>query len=113
MNHLTRLHTVVPALLAPTHPYIPFGLIDIYGAARLSLIINWIATGGFEPEVKGVEGVNEKGDVEPVIRPRGSLLQELFGLMVVVFGGETFLCELASVCREGSQYGLWEKEGVV
>jgi len=103
MDALTRLHAFVPALLAPTHAYLPFGLIDIYGAARLSLIINWIATGGFEPEEKVVaEGkgvvVDEKGR-EAVVktkvkRNRGSLLQELFGLMVVVFGGETFLCEL-------------------
>lgn len=64
----------VPALLAPLHPYAPVGLLDVFGAARLSMGVNWVAS-----DTKG--------------KPRASFLQEALGILVVVFGGETFLCE--------------------
>jgi hypothetical protein len=62
----------VPALLAPLHPYAPVGALDVFGAARLSMGVNWVAS-----DTKG--------------RPRASYLQEALGMLIVVFGGETFL----------------------
>lgn len=62
----------VPSLLAPMHPYAPVGVLDLFGAARLSMGVNWIAS-----DTKGL--------------PRASFLQEALGMLVVVFGGETFL----------------------
>ncbi|BEI92579.1 uncharacterized protein CcaverHIS019_0502070 [Cutaneotrichosporon cavernicola] len=62
----------VPALLAPLHPYAPVGALDIFGAARLSMGINWVAS-----DTKG--------------RSRATFLQEALGMLVIVFGGETFL----------------------
>lgn len=64
----------VPTLLAPLHPYAPVGLIDVFGAARLSMGVNWVAS-----DTKG--------------KPRASFLQEALGILIVVFGGETFLGE--------------------
>lgn len=87
---LAQLNGYLPPFTAPTHPLLPFGALDLFGAARLSMVINWIASGAFDPPAP----VNEKRKKGP--KARASILQELFGLMVVVFGGETFLCELHS-----------------
>jgi len=84
---LAQLNGYLPRFLAPTHAWLPFGALDLLGAARLSMVINWIASGAFDPPPPA----NEKRKKGP--KPRASILQELFGLMVVLFGGETFLCE--------------------
>ena len=93
MTSIAALHGYITPLLVPTHPYVPFGLIDLYGASRLSVVIDWIASGVFDPPAltdnDGQKGKKKKG--KSVVKPRASLLQEVFGLMVVVFGGETFL----------------------
>jgi hypothetical protein len=78
---LKALRTHAPRLTTPLHTLIPFPIIDVFGAMRLSSVVNWMATGAFDPP--SANGVK---------KARASLLQELFGLMVVVFGGETFLC---------------------
>lgn len=90
ISTLQSLHGYIPGLLTPTHPYIPFGLIDLYGASRLSCVIEWIASGVFDPP--SPSSTTEKKGAKAV-KPRATLLQELFGLMVVLFGGETFLGE--------------------
>ncbi|ODO08691.1 hypothetical protein L198_00424 [Cryptococcus wingfieldii CBS 7118] len=86
-------HATLQPLLAPVHPlYCPFPLIDLYGAMRLSSVVNWIASGAFGPPAsppKGAKGKRGKGQVAKRARP--SALQEVAGIMVVVFGGETFL----------------------
>lgn len=65
----------LPALLTPVHGlFCPIGVLDVYGAIRLSVAVNWIAS-----DTKG--------------KPRASALQELFGIMVVLYGGETFIGE--------------------
>ena len=82
----------LPTLLTPIHPNFPFAPLDVIGAMRLSSIVNWIAGGAFD-EPDEVE-VNEKGKkVSQVVKPRvrATLLRELTGLMIVVFGPETFL----------------------
>lgn len=95
MTTLQRLYGYVPAVLAPTHPYLPYGLLDLYGAHRLSCVIDWIASGVFDPPASEDQ---EKG-AHNTKKERATLLQELFGLMVVVFGGETFLGKLALPAR--------------
>ena len=88
---LSSLSAHVPSLTSPLHHHLPIPLIDVYGAMRLSSIVNWMASGAFDPPGH-TSGPRAKHEV----KPRASLLQELFGLMVVVFGGETFLCGLSS-----------------
>ena len=84
-------------LTSPVHPSFPFPLIDIFGAMRLSSVVNWMAGGALDPP-----SVN-KGSGK---RSRPSLLQELFALMVIVFGGETFLCmSLFSIVLCGAHPG--------
>lgn len=96
---LTALHSYVPPLLAPTHPMIPYGPLDLFGASRLSMVVNWIASGAFDPPPANEVGATyaEKKKLRKKAnaagKKRATLLQELFGLMVVIFGGETFLCE--------------------
>jgi hypothetical protein len=99
MPGLSHIHTYLPHLLAPTHPYLPFGLIDLFGAARLSLIIDWIASGVFDPPAPEheVRSKTKKKKIATKTRSRATLLQELFGLMVVLFGGETFLCAFTGI----------------
>ncbi|ORY30360.1 hypothetical protein BCR39DRAFT_587910 [Naematelia encephala] len=75
---ISSTRSFLPYLTTPVHPWIPFGLIDVFGFYRLPGVINWIASGVFDPN-------HPKGQ-------RSTLLQELFGLCVVLFGGETFLC---------------------
>ncbi|KAK6903645.1 hypothetical protein L486_03216 [Kwoniella mangroviensis CBS 10435] len=84
MTSLNSLHDTLSPLLSPLHPSFPFAPIDIIGAMRLSSVINWIATGVFDPQPtgKGKKGIKKE---------RASIWQELAGLMIVVFGGETFL----------------------
>lgn len=104
MSYLTSIHDVlVPALLSPIHPYLPFGPIDIIGAMRLSSVVDWMARGIFDPppplaqESSEAVKLLEKGDSRSALRllerrkERAGALQECFGILVVVFGGETFL----------------------
>lgn len=82
----------LPTLLSPIHPNFPFAPLDVVGAMRLSSVVNWVAGGASEPAV--VVEVNEKG--KTVTRPvkpkaRATLARELAGLMIIVFGPETFL----------------------
>lgn len=71
---LAPLFGYVPPLLAPVHWLCPVGILDIYSAHRLSVVVNWIAS-----DTKG--------------KARASALQEVVGILVVLFGGETFLGE--------------------
>ncbi|WVW78383.1 hypothetical protein I302_100337 [Kwoniella bestiolae CBS 10118] len=84
MTSLNSLHDALSPLLSPVHPSFPFAPIDVVGAMRLSSVINWIATGVFDPQPVGKGKKGTKKD-------RASIWQELAGLMIVVFGGETFL----------------------
>jgi hypothetical protein len=92
----TYLSPYVPylsPLLEPIHPNFPFAPIDIFGAMRLSSVVNWMASGAFDPPA--VVELNEKGKKVAVKeRKRPPLLRELMGLMIVVFGPETFLSML-------------------
>ena len=78
---LIVLRDSLSSLTTPLHPSFPFSLIDIFGAMRISSIVNWVATSALHPPSTKVGS-----------KARPSLLQELFGLMVVILGGETFLC---------------------
>ena len=90
---LRESYTYLPPLLAPGHPFFPFGLVDVVGAMRLSMIVNWIASGAFDPPSDNSKSSQKKGKgARKPKKARAPLLQELAGLMVVVFGGETFLC---------------------
>jgi len=91
-TYLTPYIPYLSPLLEPIHPNFPFAPIDLFGAMRLSSVVNWMASGAFDPPAT-VE-VNEKGKkVASVIkaRKRPPLLRELMGLLIVVFGPETFL----------------------
>ena len=87
MSTWTGLKLHIPRVTQPLHAAFPFPLIDIFGAMRLSSVVNWIATGALDPPAS-----------KRVNQTRASLLQEMLGLMVVVFGGETFLCMLIVYC---------------
>lgn len=96
MASLSQLSAYVPPLLTPMHPALPFPILDLFGAMRLSSVVNWFATGAFDaPPAKAVEN-GEKGTPSKRVRApqrrRATLLQECFGILVIVFGGETFLC---------------------
>ncbi|WWC59550.1 uncharacterized protein I303_102106 [Kwoniella dejecticola CBS 10117] len=90
MASLTALHNRLSPILSPAHPSFPFAPIDIIGAMRLSSVINWIATGAFDPP-STPSSKNKKGSSVVTKKARASIWQELAGLMIVVFGGETFL----------------------
>lgn len=72
------------------HPaWLPFPILDILGAIRLSVFIDQI--------VRQENGITRAdGNVEEE-RKRPSFLQEAFGISVLVFGGETFLGGLGSI----------------
>jgi len=76
IEYLAPAYGVVPALIAPRWPS-PLGVLDLYGAHRLSVVVNWIATDNGKRSAKA----------------RASALQEVVGILIVLFGGETFLCE--------------------
>lgn len=91
-TYITPYVPYLSPLLEPIHPNFPFAPIDVFGAMRLSSVVNWMASGAFDPPAETL--VNEKG--KKVIsavkeRRRPPLLRELTGLMIVVFGPETFL----------------------
>lgn len=92
-TQLSHFHSYVPFVLQPTHKYVPFAALDLFGAVRLSSVVNWIATGVFDPAPAAENGSasGEKGKKAKTKKERASLLQECFGILVVVFGGETFL----------------------
>jgi len=81
MAALSTVQTQITRLTTPLHPIFPFPLIDLFGAMRLSSVVDWMASGAMDPPT-----------AKPAKKARPSLLQELFGIMVIVFGGETFLC---------------------
>ncbi|WVF69730.1 hypothetical protein IAT40_004509 [Kwoniella sp. CBS 6097] len=87
---LTTLHTQLRPLFAPIHPAFPFPPIDLIGAMRLSSVVEWMATGVFDPPAPSTPSKGKKGG-NSTKKERASIWQELVGLMVVVFGGETFL----------------------
>ena len=98
MSNLAAYHAYVPSLLAPVHQYLPYGVIDIFGAMRLSMIVNWFASGAFDPPAPDGESekpatVKRKPGKKVKKSARASLLQEHVGIAVIVFGGETFLCK--------------------
>jgi hypothetical protein len=91
-TYVTPYIGYLPTLLTPIHPNFPFAPLDVIGAMRLSSVVNWIAGGVFEPAV--VVEVDKKGKtVTRAVKPRvrATLVRELTGLMIVVFGPETFL----------------------
>lgn len=91
-TYVTPYVDYLPTLLTPIHPNFPFAPLDVIGAMRISSVVNWIAGGAFEPAV--VVEVNKKGKtVTRAVKPktRATLARELTGLMIVVFGPETFL----------------------
>jgi hypothetical protein len=73
---LAPAYAYIPPLLAPRWPFL-VGVLDLYSAHRLSVVVNWIATENGQNRAK-----------------RATALQEIMGILVVLFGGETFLCEL-------------------
>jgi hypothetical protein len=89
-EQLAPAYGYVPALLAPRWPS-PVGVLDVYSAHRLSVAVNWMAT----ENGKRTDG------------RRASALQEVVGILVVLFGGETFLCELR---REGVVSGRVQRD---
>ncbi|ORX33909.1 hypothetical protein BD324DRAFT_637685 [Kockovaella imperatae] len=104
MASLARYHAFIPRILAPVHPLLPFGALDLFGSLRLSMVVNWAASGAFDqqPVPMQVNGdVHEKSNgvsskkSKKTCRARAGLLQELLGISVIVFGGETFLCALS------------------
>jgi hypothetical protein len=92
--YLTPLHTAI-------HPRIPFAPLDIYGAIRLSQVIEWIATGVLSPsdDPNQPPAKSETKRVGKGKPQRAGVLQECMGLLVVLFGGETFLCECSACLR--------------
>nr|ODN93718.1 hypothetical protein L204_04902 [Cryptococcus depauperatus CBS 7855] len=85
------IQTTLQPILTPVHSSFPFPLIDVYVAMRLSLIADWMARGVFDPPslVVGVKEKHKSKDRNG--KRRAGVLQEVVGIMVVVFGGETFL----------------------
>lgn len=63
------------------HPtLLPFPILDVLGAMRLSMVVDQISRAA----------ASTAGPGRPN-RVRSTGLQEAFGILVVVFGGETFL----------------------
>lgn len=104
MSPLLRVSDTTNALLRPiSSRYLPYGPLDVYGALRLSQIVIWIASGAFDApvnaQVESGEKIKRKKKKKVTTATRASpgtervVLRELFGLMIVVFGGETFLGE--------------------
>lgn len=90
--YLTPLHTAI-------HPRIPFAPLDIYGAIRLSQVVEWVATGVLSPSAES-DQPSAKSETKRVGKgkpQRAGVLQECMGLLVVLFGGETFLCKSLAV----------------
>ncbi|WVQ98124.1 hypothetical protein IAU59_005246 [Kwoniella sp. CBS 9459] len=87
---LSLLNSQLRPLFTPIHPAFPFPPIDLIGAMRLSSVVEWMATGVFDPPAPTTPVKGKKGG-KGVNAARASIWQELLGLMVVVFGGETFL----------------------
>ncbi|KIR68776.1 hypothetical protein I314_01201 [Cryptococcus bacillisporus CA1873] len=91
---ISSLQAALQPVLTPIHPrYLPFPLVDLYGAMRLSSVANWMATGAFDPPSPATNksGKGKKGKAMGAKKERATVLQEVFGILVVVFGGETFL----------------------
>lgn len=69
------------------HPdYFPFAWLDVLGAVRLSIFVDQ-----FSRQRNGVK-TNELGAGK-----RGTWLQECCGMLVLMFGGETLLCECSPI----------------
>ena len=95
MAALDTVGTLVTPLLQPVHPYFPIAALDLFGAMRLSSVVDWFARGVFDPPTPAPVANGEKvPTAQPISkRPRPSLLQEIVGILIIVFGPETFLCE--------------------
>lgn len=91
---ISSLQAALQQVLTPIHlRYFPFPLLDLYGAMRLSSVVNWMASGVFDPPSPSSNRA-EKGKKDKALgvnKERATALQEVFGILVVVFGGETFL----------------------
>lgn len=74
---VASLYGYVPHLVTPMHTFCPVGPFDIFGAMRLSMGVNFMALGAAKD--RGLK--------------RSSLLQECLGIAVLLYGGETFVCE--------------------
>ncbi|WVQ83305.1 hypothetical protein IAT38_005444 [Cryptococcus sp. DSM 104549] len=84
-------NSYLPTLLTPVHPtLLPYALIDVFGAMRLSSVVDWMARGVFDPPSPATPK-GKKGAKIAVVKERASVLQECIGILIVVFGGETFL----------------------
>ncbi|RXK36296.1 hypothetical protein M231_06432 [Tremella mesenterica] len=89
MSILNTLDSYVRSLAQPIHPYFPIAPLDIFGAMRLSSVVDWYARGVFDDHLNDGEKTIQSSKRKQ--NSRASLLQELTGIMVIVFGGETFL----------------------
>lgn len=96
-NHLVSTIRDTQLYLFQTIPhsiYLPFPILDLLGAIRLSIFVDqYVRSKSKIPDDKVDEGGR-----------RPTFLQEAFGIAVLVFGGETFLGEpcrkLVGRCRE-------------
>jgi hypothetical protein len=97
---LASVHRYIVPLHTSIHPYIPFTPLDIFGAIRLSQIISWISTGtlGNEPSSEATRPQTKGIKTRPLTQP--GALQECLGILMVLFGGETFLGETSSIERK-------------
>lgn len=109
---ISSLQAALQQVLTPIHlRYFPFPLLDLYGAMRLSSVVNWMASGVFDPPSPSSNRA-EKGKKDKALgvnKERATALQEVFGILVVVFGGETFLgtsnCDrISRICMADSGY---------
>jgi hypothetical protein len=85
-NHLVSTIRDTQLYLFQTIPhstYLPFPILDLLGAIRLSIFVDqYVRSKSKIPDDKVDEGGR-----------RPTFLQEAFGIAVLVFGGETFLGE--------------------
>lgn len=88
------LASVYPYLIPPYTPlghYLPWAPLDIYGAIRLSQIVYWVSKGAVGTESRESDSTCSKSGNKAQVLHRPGVLQECFGILIVLFGGETFL----------------------
>nr|XP_031860573.1 uncharacterized protein CI109_003904 [Kwoniella shandongensis]KAA5527645.1 hypothetical protein CI109_003904 [Kwoniella shandongensis] len=92
---LSTVNAYLPKVLTPIHPAFPYPIIDLFGAMRLSSVVDWMARGVFDsplpPDTPTKDKSRKGGKLMIKKKERASALQECIGILVVVFGGETFL----------------------
>ncbi|KAK8847466.1 hypothetical protein IAR55_005324 [Kwoniella newhampshirensis] len=92
---LSAINACLPSILTPVHPAVPYPILDLFGAMRLSSVVDWMARGVFDepspPATPSKEKSKKGGKTSVKKKERASALQECIGILVVVFGGETFL----------------------